>query len=94
MEKREAIEVAERLKAVGARINYYDSFVPANQNGKDTFQGLSELTSDALASYDLLVITTAHTKIDYQFVQQNARFIFDTRNATAAVANKENIELL
>jgi UDP-N-acetyl-D-glucosamine dehydrogenase len=56
--------------------------------------GLNELTAEKLNSVDLVVITTAHTTVDYDFVQQNARFIFDTKNAMKNVKNRENIELL
>ena len=56
--------------------------------------GLNELTTEQLKAADLVVITTAHTDVDYDFVQQNARFIFDTKNAMKNVNKRNNIELL
>ena len=40
------------------------------------------------------MITTAHTNIDYEFVQKFAKIIFDTKNAMKNVSNRNNIELL
>jgi len=47
-----------------------------------------------LQSADLVIITTAHTNVDYEFVQANSKFIFDTKNAMKDVKNRDNIELL
>ena len=52
------------------------------------------LTSELIESADLVIITTAHTNVDYNFVQKNAKAIFDTKNAMKQVEVRENIELL
>ena len=44
--------------------------------------------------YDLIVITAAHTNVDYDMIQKNAAAIFDTRNAMKDIADRENIEVL
>ncbi len=43
---------------------------------------------------DLVIVTTAHTNVDYNFVQKPAKAIFDTKNAMKHVEVRENIELL
>ena len=40
------------------------------------------------------MVTAAHTNVDYDFVQKNAKFVFDTKNAMKAVAERGNIEIL
>ena len=40
------------------------------------------------------MVTTAHTNLDYDFVQRNAVMIFDTKNAMKNVSVRDNIELL
>ena len=40
------------------------------------------------------MVTTAHTNVDYDMVQRNAKAVFDTKNAMKNVKNRENIELL
>ena len=57
-------------------------------------KGESKLTAELIESADLVMITTAHTKVDYAFVQQHAKAIFDTKNAMKNVLNREKIELL
>ncbi len=89
-----ALKILERLKKEMAQVQYYDPYIPVCEKGGEIFRSLDELTARELEEYDLVVITTAHTRLDYAYVQQHARFIFDTRNATKAVKNKEKIEML
>ena len=44
--------------------------------------------------YDLVVITAAHTNVDYELIQQHAVAIFDTKNVMKDIAYRENIETL
>ncbi len=89
-----AIKVIEEFHKYGSQIQFYDPFIKEFTEKGQTMTGLNELTAEKLNSFDLVVITTAHTTVDYDFVQQNARFIFDTKNAMKDVKNRENIELL
>ena len=41
-----------------------------------------------------MVITAAHTNIDYEMVAEHARAVFDTKNAMKNVTSREKIELL
>ena len=59
-----------------------------------TMTGLPALTEEALRDADLVMVTTAHTNVDYAFVQKNAKFVFDTKNAMKNVTSREKIELL
>ena len=44
--------------------------------------------------YDLVVITTAHTNVDYHMIQKSATSIFDTKNVMKNIAERGNIEVL
>ena len=44
-----------------------------------------ELTDEALADADLVVILTDHSDVDYARAARHATRIFDTRNATRGV---------
>lgn len=59
------------------------------QSGKS----IPALTSEAVASYDLVMVTCAHTSVNYEMVQQNAQAIFDTKNVMKNI-NRDNIEVL
>ena len=89
-----AIRVIEELRKEGADIVYYDPFVRHYRHKGEWFDGASELTAELIENADIVVITTAHTKVDYGFVQQHAKAIFDTKNVTKGLASRHNIEVL
>jgi UDP-N-acetyl-D-glucosamine dehydrogenase len=89
-----AIEVINELEKLGAIVNFYDPYISEFKEHGKMKNGLNELSADILKKSDLVVITTAHTKVDYGFVQQNSLFIFDTKNAMKNVKIRDNIELL
>lgn len=89
-----ALVVIEEFEKEGAKLDYYDKL---NQSYKkaDGSLGYSipELTAEVLKEYDLVVITTAHTNVDYKMVVENSNYVFDTRYATKGIKS-ENLELL
>lgn len=90
-----AIKVIEEFQKAGSEVQYYDPFVTEYKEKGHQIQGLPELTVEIIQNSDIVVITTNHTKgIDYNFVQKNAKYIFDTKNAMKDILNRENIELL
>lgn len=89
-----AIEVINELEKLGANVQFYDPYVSEYKEHGNVKKGLQELNSKLLKNVDLVIITTAHTNVDYNFVQMNAQIIFDTKNAMKNVNNRENIELL
>lgn len=89
-----ALVVIDILKGMGAEVKFYDPYILEYKHKGESCKGETDLTTELLKSADLVMVTTAHTKVDYDFVQQHAAFIFDTKNAMKAVKNRENIELL
>lgn len=89
-----ALEVIEILEASGAEVDYYDPWIPQYKyHGKIT-KGMTEITPEQVAGYDLLMITAAHSNVDYEMLQKYAKAVFDTKNVMKAVAGRENIEVL
>lgn len=89
-----AILVIDKLKVSGAKVDFYDPWIKEYKHNNEVFQGLSNLESNVISSYDLIVITTAHKNIDYQLVIDNAKVVFDTRNATRENDIRGVVELL
>ena len=89
-----AIDVIEILKAEGAETDFYDSYIPSFRSKGVTYTGIPAIDPDVIASYDLILITAAHTNIDYEMIQKNAQAIFDAKNAMARVADRSKIEVL
>lgn len=89
-----AIRVIEKLKEDGADTDFYDPWISEYKDKGQIFHGIEKIDAEIISSYDLIVITAAHTNIDYDMIQQNAATIFDTRNAMKDIADRENIEVL
>ncbi len=89
-----AIKVINGLKDEGAEVLYYDPYVPEYREQGTIQRGIPELTPELVKAVDLVVITTAHTNVDYSFVQKHAVMIFDTKNVMKNINSRENIELL
>ncbi len=71
-----ALKVIECLKAELADVSFYDPFIGKYRyKGKDE-TGIDRLKYDRLKDFDVVVITTAHTCVDYNRVQENASMIF------------------
>ncbi len=89
-----AIRVIEALKKRGAVVEYYDPYITEYREHGVVEKGLTELTAEKLAEADLVMVTTAHTTVDYDFVAEHADLIFDTKNAMKKVQKRENIRVL
>jgi len=88
-----ALDVMEHLQKNGAQLSYNDPFIPSFTYKGNTFTSV-ELTIDALRTADLVILLTMHTVYDYEWIQQHAQVIFDTKNAFKQVEQRENIEKL
>lgn len=89
-----AIEVIRLLKDSGADVSYHDSFCPSFTEHGLSMSGIP-YPADGLGAYDLIVIATDHTDVDYAQLVANAKHVLDTRNATKQVkSSREKITLL
>ena len=89
-----AIKVIEELKKAGAETDFYDPWISECKDKGQVFRGIEKIDEKIIAGYDIIVITAAHTNIDYDMIQKNAQAIFDTRNAMKDVAERDKIEVL
>ncbi len=80
-----ALEVIERLLALGARVDYVDPHVPAVTLGGRRLAGLP-WAGTPLERYDLVVVLTAHPEFDPARVAREATLVLDTRNLTRGLA--------
>ncbi len=88
-----ALKVIELLEEQGVMIDYHDPYVPSFINkGKEYIN--RELTKETLNNSDLIIITAQHNIYNYEFIQANSIFIFDTKNAMKDIKDRDNIELL
>ncbi len=89
-----ALKVVEELEKTGAVVSYYDPWVKEYKYKDKRYVSEPALDEKLLKQADLVMVTAAHTNVDYDFVQQHAIAVFDTKNAMKAVRERDNIELL
>ncbi|MEA3499850.1 MAG: nucleotide sugar dehydrogenase [Candidatus Marinimicrobia bacterium] len=85
-----SIDIYNLLVEKGANVKYHDPYCPivSVDGGKDLES--KELTKKLLKNSDVVVITTDHSNIDYQFIVDNAKLVVDTRNVTKNLKNTKN----
>jgi UDP-N-acetyl-D-glucosamine dehydrogenase len=89
-----ALDVIKLLEDRGAKIYYNDPYVPQFEWNEKKRKS-SKLTKQLVKKADVVVILTDHSSYDYQWIVDNARAVFDTRNATKMVKrNRQRIERL
>jgi len=89
-----ALKVIDLLVNDGAEVIYYDPWIPTFSFRGREYASLSALDAATVGQADLVIITAAHTAVDYAMVQKNAKAIFDTKNVCKDLSARDNIEVL
>lgn len=89
-----AIDVIEILNKNGASVEFYDPYIPEYKHRGEKFRGIEKIDSNIISKYDLIMITASHSNIDYNMINENAKAIFDTKNAMKDIVDREKIEVL
>ena len=89
-----AIRVIEEFQKTGALVEYYDPFVPKYRENGVWHEGILSISKEILRQYDLIVITTAHTNVDYEMVAGCGVPVFDCKNVTKNIQDRTMIEVL
>lgn len=76
-----ALDLIHMSQAKGAAVAYHDPYVPHIDVDGVTVASI-ELDETAIRSADCVLIATAHTTYDWDWVASNSLLIVDTRNAT------------
>ncbi len=89
MRESPALKLIDRLEALGARVDYHDPFFPEMPQTRSypKLAGRKSTPWDlaAFAQYDLALICTDHTGLDYNGLVGAVPILVDTRNATRDV---------
>lgn len=89
-----AVRVYEHLVAEGAEVSCYDPYVKCFNSKGGIVTTRQSITAEEIEAADIVMVTAAHTKVDYDFIAGHARVVFDTKNAMKRVADRSNIEVL
>lgn len=85
-----AIDVIELLKSKNADVFYNDPYIPLLHETKEEMHSV-DITPEYLQNADCVVIITNHSCYDYQFICDNSRLIFDSRNAAKGIKGQARI---
>lgn len=89
-----SFKLMELLLDRSANVTFVDPHVPAIPKPMRSFNlpdlQSQELTADYLASQDCVLISTDHSKFDYDFIVEHSKLVVDTRNATKNVRQHRN----
>jgi UDP-N-acetyl-D-glucosamine dehydrogenase len=82
-----SLKLIELLEKQGALCDMHDPFVPKIPRTREhpdlAGRPSVALSSDAIAGYDAVLITTDHDSVDYRLLAKHAKLVVDTRNACA-----------
>ncbi|ERI50949.1 hypothetical protein N878_01530 [Pseudomonas sp. EGD-AK9] len=81
MRESPSVFIMERLRDLGADVQYSDSHVPVFPKMREHHFELSsvELTAESVAGYDCVLVATDHDSVDYQMLKTHAQLIVDSR---------------
>jgi UDP-N-acetyl-D-glucosamine dehydrogenase len=75
-----ALDIIRLLEGQGARVSYFDPHVPRFREDGREFRSV-ELTPEAVAAADCVMVVTDHSAVDYRMIKRHAKLVVDTRNA-------------
>lgn len=82
-----SLELIKLLREKGAKVDYNDPYIPKTHKMReyDLKMKSKPLSAAMIKSYDVVLISTAHSDYDYKWIVKNAQLVIDTRNATKDV---------
>ncbi|MEA1913052.1 MAG: nucleotide sugar dehydrogenase [candidate division WOR-3 bacterium] len=88
------IRIMEMLIKRGANVSYYDPYIPKISGFRQTDLVTESvvLTEEFLSEQDAIIITTAHSNIDYKMILENSALILDTRNVYSEIKSDKIVK--
>ncbi|MEI7935604.1 MAG: nucleotide sugar dehydrogenase [Verrucomicrobiota bacterium] len=92
MRESPTFELMQLLKQRGARVDYYDPYIPVigptREHAEWTGVRSVKWSQRTIGSYDAVLISTAHTTVNYRQLATWARLIVDSRNAMSQIRTR------
>ncbi|QTN45224.1 nucleotide sugar dehydrogenase [Ectopseudomonas mendocina] len=81
MRESPSVFIMERLRDLGADVQYSDSHVPVFPKMREHHFELAsvDLTAENIGGYDCVLVATDHDSVDYEMVKTHAQLIVDSR---------------
>ncbi|MBL7192263.1 nucleotide sugar dehydrogenase [bacterium] len=80
-----SLELINLFEDKGAYVEYHDPFVPVIPKTRKHMHlaGRKSVELSSITNFDLAVISTKHSNIDYSLIAENCPLVIDTRNAVS-----------
>lgn len=88
LRKSPSIKLIEILRQRKCRVDYFDPIIPYLDIGGIHLVSVP-FTKQTLGRYDVVVIATDHTRVDYPYLLRHARLIYDIRHVYAGMTHKK-----
>ena len=82
-----AIDIIENLIENNGVVDFYDPYVK-ELKVKDVVMHSVDYTNENLDKYDCVVVVTNHSEINFSYILEKARLIYDTRNSFGVSSEK------
>lgn len=84
-----AAHLIEGLRDLGGQVDYHDPHCPEVPPMREhpEIAGMKSVSLDQVADFDLVLIATNHSAVDYGELGQKAQLIIDTRGAMRGVSD-------
>jgi len=87
LRKSPSLDIISLLSKARAKVAYYDPYIPYLKFPRINLKSI-KLTKGGLAEFDCVILATDHRCVNYNFILQNAKIIFDTRNVYKKTSRK------
>lgn len=83
MRESPSLKLISLFRAMGALVDYNDPYIPKLPPTRKYKYEMSsvDLTTENLAAYDLVLLSTDHSNYNYKFIYEHSQLVVDTRNA-------------
>ncbi len=92
LRKSPSLDIIDILQKKNIAVSYYDPIIPYLKLNHINLKSIS-LNKQQLMKFDCAIIAVDHSALDYGFILNNSRLIFDTRNAYRNFKNNKVIKL-
>ncbi|MCF8362469.1 MAG: nucleotide sugar dehydrogenase [Prolixibacteraceae bacterium] len=83
-----ALEIMDITAHKGGNVQYHDPHIPKVITPEGLSLSSADLSAEALAQADVVVLTTNHSAFDMDFIQEHAKMIVDMRNMIPEASDK------
>ena len=92
LRKSPSLDIIDELKKKGAKVSYFDPLIPYLNINRINLKSVP-FEKKELAKFDCVVVATDHSGVDYKYLFNASKLIFDTRNVYKNTLDKKLIKL-